>query len=289
MSLKEKLAAGEFVLLAELEPPKGVHVAPMLDHARRLKERVEAFLVPEMHQAVMRMSALGAAFLLRQEGMEPVMQVCCRDRNRLALQGDLLAAFACGIENLLVVSGEDPSLGDHHRARAVYDLSALELLEAIGGLERGRDLAGVDLEGAPRFFTGATTQAGSPGRSAELEAEDIAQRMRAGARFFLTPPIFDPELLEPVVRRLDQGRQALVPTVLLLKSLGMARYIERNVPHIRIPPETIERLQRAPDKVRECVQIAVEGIRALRSRGYPAVAVATLGWEDKLPEIVEAL
>jgi len=289
MALRERLAAGEFVLLAELEPPKGVQAAPLLDHARRVKERVAAFIVPEMHQAVMRMSALGAAVLLRQQGMEAVMQVCCRDRNRLALQGDLLAAFACGIENLLVVSGEDPSLGDHHRARAVYDVSPLELLEAIAELERGRDMAGVDLEGAPCFFTGATTQAGSPGRSAELEAEDIAQRMRAGARFFVTPPVFDPELLEPVVRRLARGRETLVPTVLLLKSLGMARYIDRNLPHIRIPAETIERLERAPDKVRECVQITVETIRALRGRGYPAAVIATLGWEHKLPEIVEAL
>jgi 5,10-methylenetetrahydrofolate reductase len=237
----------------------------------------------------MRMSALGGAMLLQSQGMETIMQVCCRDRNRLALQGDLLAAGACGVRNIVVVGGEDPSYGDHHQARAVHDISPIDLLKAIQGLQGGRDMAGVDLNGAPAFVVGSTTHAGAKGRSAELEAEELTQRAAAGARFFITPPIFDLELIKPFMRRVDRQRTIIIPTVLLLKSLGMARYIERNMPHILLPPEIIDRIQRAPDKVRECVRIAADLASRIKAEGFRGVMISTLGWEHKLPDIVEAV
>jgi 5,10-methylenetetrahydrofolate reductase len=289
MALKEKFDAGKFAILAEMEPPKGVDASAMVSHAKRVKERVDAFLIPEMNHAVMRMSALGGAMLLQREGMETVMQVCCRDRNRLALQGDLLAAGACGVANVAVVDGEDPSYGDHHQARSVNDISTLELLKAIQGLKEGRDLAGVEIAGSPDFLAGATTHAGARGRSAELEVEEMERRAAAGARFFVTPPVFDPELIQPFLQRIDSRRVVLIPTVLLLKSLGMARYMERNMPHIFLPPAIIERIQRAPDKVRECVRIAIELVSTFKAQGVKAVMLSTLGWEHKLAEIVEAL
>jgi 5,10-methylenetetrahydrofolate reductase len=289
MTLQSKFERGEFAILAEMEPPKGTDVAGMVTHAKRVKERVAAFLVPEMNQAVMRMSALGGAMMLQREGMEAVMQVCCRDRNRLALQGDLLAAAACGIPNIAVVGGDDPSFGDHHQARAVHDISLIELLETIRTLQTGRDMAGVELDGTPRFLVGSTTQAGARGKSAELETEEMARRSEAGARFFVTPPLFDLELITPYLRRLDPRQTILIPTVLLLKSMGMARYIERNMPHIFIPPEVIERIQRAPDKVRECVRIAVDLVARIKAAGFKGVMISTLGWEHKLPDIVETV
>ncbi|MCU0560412.1 MAG: methylenetetrahydrofolate reductase [Desulfobacterales bacterium] len=289
MTLQQRFDSGEFVVVAEMEPPKGVNVAEMVGHAKRVKDRVAAFLVPEMNHAVMRMSALGGAMVLREQGMEAIMQVCCRDRNRLALQGDLLGAGACGIRNLVVVGGEDPSYGDHHQARAVHDITPLDLLTVIQGLQAGRDMAGVELNGSPQFLVGATTHAGARGRSAELEAEEMSARAAAGARFFITPPVFDPELIAPFMRRVDPQRTVILPTVLLLKSLGMARYIERNMPHIFIPPEIIDRIQKSPDKVRECVRIAVELVSRLKSGGVKGVMISTLGWEHKLPDIVESL
>ena len=289
MALKQKFDAGKFVILAEMEPPKGVDATAMVSHAKRVKDRVDAFLIPEMNHAVMRMSALGGAMLLQREGMETVMQVCCRDRNRLALQGDLLAAGACGVANVAVVDGDDPSHGDHHQARSVHDITTLELLKAIQGLKEGRDLAGVDITGSPDFLTGSATHAGSRGRSTELELEEMVRRAEAGARFFVTPPVFDPELIRPFLQRIDSRRTVLIPTVLLLKSLGMARYMERNMPHIFLPPAIIERIQRAPDKVRECVRIAIELVSALKALGVKAVMLSTLGWEHKLADIVEAL
>jgi 5,10-methylenetetrahydrofolate reductase len=289
MALKHKFDSGKFVILAEMEPPKGVDASAMISQAKRVKDRVDAFLVPEMNHAVMRMSALGGAVLLQREGMETVMQVCCRDRNRLALQGDLLAAGACGVPNIAVVDGEDPSFGDHHQARPVHDINTLELLNAMQGLMNGKDLAGVELTAPPNFLAGSTTNAGARGRSTELEVEELQRRSAAGARFFVTPPVFDPELIKPFLQRVDPRRTVLVPTVLLLKSLGMARYIERNMPHIFLPPAVVDRIQRAPDKVRECVRIAVELVGALRFAGFGGVMLSTLGWEHRLADIVEAL
>jgi methylenetetrahydrofolate reductase (NADPH) len=289
MTLEHRFDSGEFSTLAEVEPPKGVNIAEMIGCAKRVKDRVAAFIIPEMNHAVMRMSALGGAMVLQDQGMETVMQICCRDRNRLALQGDLLAAGACGIRNIIVVGGEDPSFGDHHQARAVHDITPIDLLKAIQGLQGGRDMAGVDLDGAPAFIVGSTTNAGAKGRSAELEVEDMTQRAAAGARFFITPPVFDLELIMPFVRRVDRQHTIILPTVLLLKSLGMARYIERNMPHIFIPLEIIDRIQRAPDKVRECVRIAIDLVARIKSEGFRGVVLSTLGWEHKLPDIVEAV
>jgi methylenetetrahydrofolate reductase (NADPH) len=289
MLLEHKLDSGEFAVIAEMEPPKGTRVADLVAHARRVKDRVSAFLVPEMNHAVMRMSALGGAMVLQAQGMDAVMQVCCRDRNRLALQGDLLAAAACGVGSVVVVGGEDPSHGDHHQARAVHDIAPLELLNAIAKLQQGRDMAEVELDGSPRFLVGSTTNAGARGRSPEIEAEEIARTAAAGARFVITPPIFDLAEIRPVMRRVDPGRVTVLPTVLLLKSLGMVRYMEHNMPHLAIPPEIIDRIQRAPDKVRECVRIAVELVQQIKAEGFRGVVLSTLGWEHKLPDIVEAI
>lgn len=289
MTLIKRFESSHFAILAEMEPPKGVDVSAMITHAKRVKDRVAAFLVPEMNQAVMRMSALGGAMVLQREGLEAIMQVCCRDRNRLALQGDLLAAAACGVRNIVVVGGDDPSFGDHHHARAVHDIGLIELLNAVRHLQEGRDMAGIELNGRPEFLVGATTHAGARGRSMELEVEEMTQRAEAGTRFFITPPVFDLSLIKPFLRRIDPQRMILVPTVLLLKSLGMARYIERNMPHIGIPPEIVGRIQDAPDKVRECVRIAAELAGAIKAEGFKGVMLSTLGWEHKLPEIIESV
>jgi 5,10-methylenetetrahydrofolate reductase len=289
MKLKRKFDAGEFAVLAEMEPPKGVDVSTMVASAKRVKGKVDAYLVPEMSSAVMRMGSLGGAMVLQTQGLETVVQACCRDRNRLALQADLLAAYALGITNVMVVGGEDPSFGDHHQARAVHDIDQIELLQTIQILQSGRDMAGIELAGAPEFVVGSTVGAGAHGKSPEMEMEEMVKRVDAGARFFVTPPIFDIAQLQPYRKRLDSVRAIILPTVLLLKSLGMARYIARNMPHIYIPEALIDRLQRAPDKVRECVQIAAETVSRLKSEGFSGVLISTIGWEHKLPEVLETI
>ena len=287
MHFKRKLDAGEFAILAEMDPPKGVDVSNMVANAIRVKGKVDAFVVPEMSNAVMRMSSLGAATILQGKGLETVMQLNCRDRNRIALQADLLAANGCGISNVMAVTGEDPTFGDHHQARSVYDINLLELLQAISNLQKGKDMAGIDLAGSPEFLVGSTVNAGAKGRSPELELEEMNKKIEAGAQFFISPPLFYLSAIEPFIKRVDLNKTTIIPTVLLLKSLGMARYMARNVDHVYIHDSLIQRIQKAPEKVRECVQIASEMVTTLKQEGFSGVLLSTIGWEHKLPEIIE--
>ncbi len=287
MQLKRRFEAGEFAVLAEMEPPKGVDTSQMVANAKRVKDRVDAFVVPEMSNAVMRMSSLGAAMILQVQGMETVLQVCCRDRNRIALQADLLAAAGCGIDNVMAVTGKDPSFGDHHQARSVYDIDIFELLQTVGDLQNGRDMAGIELAGSPEFTVGATVNAAARDKSPELELEEMNRKIAAGTRFFITPPLFDIADIAPFMKRIDRQKAVIIPTVLLLKSMGMARYIARNMEDVHIPDELIQRIRKAPDKVRECIRIAAELVTTLKREGFAGVLLATLGWEHKLPEILD--
>jgi 5,10-methylenetetrahydrofolate reductase len=287
MSFKQKLADGQFVTLVELEPPKGVDVAAFVGHAQRIKGKVDAVVVPEMANAVMKLSSLGGCMLLANKGLETVMQACCRDRNRLALQADLLAAGALGITNLMAVEGEAPSYGDHHKARPVYDLETLELLEVIAKLVSGKDMAGVELEGAPDFTVGTTLNTGALG-TVQQELAELDRKLEAGAQYFITPPVFDLAQLAAFTKHLGDRQVNIIPNVLLLKSVGMARAIDRHLKHVHMPGETIERVKVAPDRVRECVQIAVELINGIKAAGYSGVMISPLGWEDRLPQILGA-
>ncbi|MBI5521761.1 MAG: methylenetetrahydrofolate reductase [Desulfarculus sp.] len=288
MGLSEKLDSGEFVVLAELEPPKGVDVSAFVSSAQRIKNLVDAVVVPEMANAVMKLSSLGGCMLLQDKGIETVLQACCRDRNRLALQADLLAASALGIKNVMAVEGEAPSYGDHHKARPVYDLELTELLEVIQKLAGGRDMSGVELEGAPSFTVGATLNTGALGAvNQELAALD--KKIAAGATFYVTPPVFDLAQLAGFVKHLQDRPIKIIPNVLLLKSVGMARAIDMHLKHVHMPGQIIERLKSAPDRVRECVAIAVELIEGIKAHGYGGVMISPLGWEGRLPQILEAV
>ena len=289
MELKGKLEAGDFTILAEIEPPKGVDVSIMLENVKKVKGRVDAFVVPEMSNAVMRLSALGGSMILQANGFQTIMQMCCRDRNRLALQADLLAAYACGVKNIMAVTGEDPSFGDHHQAKAVYDIDLLEMLRTIQKLQAGTDMAGVDLQGAPSFLVGSTVNAGAKDKELELEITELNKKTDAGVKFFLTPPLFDISSIEPFLKRIDRSKTIIIPTVLLLKSVGMARYIDRNVNNVYLPGTIIERIMKSPDKVRECVNIASEMVSALKKEGFNGVLLSTIGWEKRLPDILKGV
>lgn len=289
MQLKRKFDEGEFAVLAEMEPPKGVDVSSMVTNAMRVKGEVDAFVVPEMSNAVMRMSSLGGAVILQSKGMETVIQVNCRDRNRIALQADLLAAYACGITNVMTVTGEDPSYGDHFQARSVYDIDLLELLQAIQMLQQGKDMAGIELSGSPEFLVGSTVNAGDKTKSPELVIEEMNKEIDSGVQFFISPPLFEISAIGPFMKRVDIQKTKIVPTVLLLKSLGMARYIKRNVDHVYIPDSLVDRIGKSPDKVRECTLIASEMVTSLKKEGFCGVHIVTLGWEHKLPEILESV
>ncbi len=289
MELKRKLETGDFAILAEIEPPKGTDISAMVNNAAKVKEEVAAFVVPEMSNAVMRMSALGAAMVLQEKRMQTVMQICCRDRNRIALQADLLAASACGIKNIMAVTGEDPSFGDHHQAAAVYDIDIDTLLDTIQKLENGKDMAGIELSGAPEFIVGSMVNSGLEGVALDREIDAMNRKIDAGARFFITPPLFDVSAIEPFMNKINTDGIHIIPTVVLLKSLGMARYMARNMKNVYIPDELVKQIQKAPDKVRECTRIARDSAAAIKNNGFSGVLISTIGWEDKLYDIIHGI
>jgi methylenetetrahydrofolate reductase (NADPH) len=287
MGFQGKLMAGDFVVLAEFDPPKGVDVSDLFSNIMRVKGRVDGVVVPEMAQAVMRMSALGGAALMQQNGMETVMQVCSRDRNRLALQGDILAAYMLGIRNLLVVPGEEIEYGDHIDARPIVDIDELTLLRAIKGLEKGLDMAGMELKGSPKFITGCSIKPAKNEMALERELTIAQEKVKEGAQFMVTPPVFN---IPAFTYFMDKARTLGIPviaTVFLLKSVGVARYISTNVPGPPIPDEMISRIRKAPDRISECIAIAGELVNALRGL-CQGVHIVTMGWENRLPAILDA-
>jgi 5,10-methylenetetrahydrofolate reductase len=240
-----------------------------------------------MSGAIMRMSALGAAALLLQRaGVPTVMEMCCRDRNRLALQADLLAASVHGITGIVITDGEDLTTGDHPEAKAVFDLDVLELLEAVAGLNQGKDMAGRPLQGSPGFLVGATARATIKDKGLKSEVEMVRKRAQRGAAYFVTPPVFDISSIRPFLQAIKGEGIRVIPKVLLLKSLGMARYIDAHNELIDIPPSLIKRIEEAEDLPRELMRITTETIEVLKQEGLNGVLLSTAGWERRLPELL---
>lgn len=286
MSIKSKLEAGEFVTLAEIEPPKGVDVLAMVSNANQVKHKVDAFVVPEMRNAVMRLSALGGALILQNKGMTTIMQVNCRDRNRLALQADILAADAAGVIGIIAVPAVDPQFGDHQDAKAVYDLGIKEILQAASGLRHGLDLAGNPLSGNSGLLLGASIDAAVRNGEMQQELRTAKDNIAAGASFLVSTPLVDLHDLDPLLAEYDGRKADIIPTVLVLKSVGMARYIAQTQKNITVSDALIERIRRASDKSSECIRIAREMIVAVQDAGFGGVIISTVGWEHKLPEIL---
>jgi methylenetetrahydrofolate reductase (NADPH) len=287
MSFQKKLTTGDFVVLAEFDTPKGVNLSELFSNIMKVKGRVDGVIVPEMGQAVMRMSALGGAALMQQHGMETIMQICARDRNRLALQGDILSAYVLGIRNLLVMPGEEIMYGDHIDAKPIADIDELTLLRAIRGIENGVDMAGMELNGAPEFVTGCSIKPAKNEIALEAELELAQKKVREGAQFIVTPPVFNIPAFTYFMEKAKALEVPVIATVFVLKSVGVARYISTNVPGPPIPEEIISRIRKAPDRITECVSIAGELVVALREL-CQGVQLVTMGWENRLPAILDA-
>lgn len=287
MRLQEKLKERKFVVLGEFEPPKGADFSTLMANANLVRGRMDAIVVPEMANAVLKASSFGACAFLQNHGVEPVFQVCCRDRNRLALQADILSAGALGIMNIMAVTGADIKYGDHPQSRAVNDLTLIELIENINKLQGGKDLAGIELKGIPHFCMGSTIDTGASGGLFNLELENLEKQMALGIEYVITSPIFDLHRFQQLIKRIDTDSIAVIPTVLVLKSAGMARYIDRNIRGISIPTEMITSIQKAPDRIRECIRIAGKSITQIREMGLAGILISTMGWEDKLPQILD--
>jgi methylenetetrahydrofolate reductase (NADPH) len=286
MSFQKRLSSGEFVVLAEMHTPKGVNISRLVIDARRIKGRVEAIVVPDMDNGIMRMSALAGGVLMQQQGIEAIMHVYGRDRNRMALQGDILAAHVLGIQNLIVTHSLEMNQSDHRDSKPVCDLNEVELLRAIHALQEGKDMAGFDLDGSPSFFVGCTIAPFADDRALEDELAAARQKIEAGARFVITPPVFDLERFADFLRKVKPLGVPILPTVFLLKSVAIARYIANSEPGAHISEELIRRIRKSPDRENEGLRIAGETVAALKQLAQ-GVLIQTLGWEHRLPTILD--
>jgi len=219
--------------------------------------------------------------------METIMQICSRDRNRLALQGDILSAYMLGIKNLLVVPGEEIIYGDHIDARPIADIDELTLLRAIKGLQKGIDMAGMELKGSPKFITGCSIKPAKNEIALEAELELAQKKVKEGAQFIVTPPVFNIPAFAYFMEKAKALGVPVIATVFLLKSVGVARYISINLPGPPIPEEMISRIRKAPDRITECITIAAELASSLKEL-CQGVQLVTMGWENRLPAILDA-
>jgi methylenetetrahydrofolate reductase (NADPH) len=279
------LRAGEFLITAEVAPPKGGCPKHMVDQALHLKDWTHAVNITDGSRAVMRMSAWAAALLLKQHGIEPVCQMACRDRNRIALQADLMGASALGIHNILALTGDPITAGDFPKARAVFDLEAVRLLQTIQKLNGGLDANDKPLpDGATQLFAGAAVD---PQLSSWSSLQKRFERkIEAGAQFFQSQMIVDFERFEKFMDQIanPHGKPVLAG-IFLLKSAKNARFIDRNVPGVSIPDWIIERLEKAADPLQEGMAIAAEQVRMARGlcQGVHMMAVRR---EDLIPAIL---
>jgi 5,10-methylenetetrahydrofolate reductase len=286
MSFQKRLSSGEFVILAQMNTPKGVNISEMVNNARRIKERVHGVIIPDMDNGVMRMSALAGGVLMRQQGLEPIMHVYGRDKNRMALQGDILAAYVLGIPNLVVARGESMAAGDHVQAKPVDDLDELSLLQAIGSLEKGADIAGFELDGNPSFTKGCTLGPFVDDQTLDQELEKARKKVEAGAQFILTPSVFDLDRFTSFLNKAKSLGVPVIPTVFLLKTVGIARYMATYEPGAFIPEQLIKRMRQSKNRDMEGFVIAGETIKQLKSL-VQGVQIVTLGWEHRLPTILD--
>jgi methylenetetrahydrofolate reductase (NADPH) len=288
MSLQPLLEAGKFVITTEVGPPKGTDITELEEAAEVLRGKVDAANVTDQQSSVMRLGSLPVCHMLKDKGLDPVFQITCRDRNRLALQSDLLSAWVLGVENVLSITGDLPALGDHPQAKPVYDLDSVQLLEVIGGLNEGHDMSGNELKGKTNLFPGAVVNPGADTEAAlELQIIKMEKKIKAGARFFQTQAIYEPESFAKFMKRVEGFKVPVLAGIIPLKSAGMARFMNKNVAGVSVPEELIERMANAEDRVQTGIAIAAELIKQLKDM-CQGVHIMAIGWEKKVPLVLDS-
>jgi methylenetetrahydrofolate reductase (NADPH) len=285
---KEALLSGEFAITAECGPPKGTDIAEMLGHAKHLLGKVHGMNVTDNQSAVVRIGSLPVCRLLSEMGHDPIFQLTCRDRNRLAIQSDLMGAHILGIKNVLCMTGDHVSAGDHKTAKPVYDFESVQLLQCVAALNSGKDWAGNEMKGGTDLYQGAVvTPEANPIEPQMLKFE---KKIKAGANFFQTQAIYD---LENFKRFMDRARKfdvKILAGILLLKNAGMANFLNKFVPGITVPQELIDKLKAAGKEgaLDAGLDIAAGQVRAIKEQGLAdGVHVMAIGLEDKVPEILK--
>jgi methylenetetrahydrofolate reductase (NADPH) len=284
--LRQACTAGEFLVTAEVMPPKGGDPSHMVKMATQLKGRVHAINITDGSRAVLRMSSLAASTILLQQGLEPICQMSCRDRNVIGLQADLMGAQALGIRNILALTGDPVKAGDHPAARSVFELESVRLLQLINKLNQGVDFNDKPLtDGATTLFAGAAIDPQCPSWSG-LQRR-FERKLAAGAEFFQSQLITDFDRLEKFMHQVAVDcAKPILAGIFLLKSAKNAQFINRNVPGVEIPQSIIDRLERAADPLDEGISIAAEQVR-LASQLCQGVHLMAVRREDLIPQILD--
>ncbi|MCF8145378.1 MAG: methylenetetrahydrofolate reductase [Deltaproteobacteria bacterium] len=288
-AFKKALDSGKFVVTSEVAPPKGTNLDKMAHHIELLKDRVDAMNVTDHQSSVMRFPSLGGALLVREMGGEPILQMTCRDRNRLALQADLLFAHQRGIHNVLCLTGDAVIFGDHKEAKGVFDLDSSQLLAAIRRLEKGEDLGGNKLEGDLSFCAGAiVTPEANP---LEPQLVKFEKKIEAGAEYIQTQAVYD---LDHFKGFMDYARQFPVKVlagIILLTSAPMARFMNKNVAGVNVPQALIDEMAAAPKgrALDKGIEIAGRMIKRVKDEKMcHGVHIMAIGKEELVPDIMSA-
>jgi len=285
MNFCEKLKSKKFIVTCEIGPPKGVNVDEYLKDADAVKGRIDAINVTDLQSSVMRLGSLAFSYLLVKRGIEPIYQMTCRDRNRLALQSDLLSAYVLGIRNVLALTGDHPILGDHPQAKAVYDLDSAGLLKVAKCLEQGKDMVGKNLEGSPHFCLGAAVNPGA--EPLEPEIIKMKKKIEAGAQFFQTQAIFDIALLKNFMKLTKGLGVPIIAGVVMLKSANTAHFMNKHVPGVFVPEYIIDEMEKANDKSQKSIEIAARLIGDIKTLAN-GVHIMPIGMNKKVPPLLEA-
>jgi methylenetetrahydrofolate reductase (NADPH) len=292
-NLEKVLTAGHFAFTGELGPPRGADAGEVREKAAFLKGNVDAVNITDNQTAMVRMSSWAASLILIQEGLEPNFQMVCRDRNRLAMQADILGAYAHGIRNMLCLSGDHQQFGDHPQSLGVFDIDSMQLIAMVKKMrDEGTFLSGAELHGVPKMFIGA---AANPfAEPFEWRVHRLAKKIHAGVDFIQTQCIYNmPKFREWIKRANDMGlteKVYILAGVTPMKSVGMARYMQKKVPGMDVPEEIIKRLQGAGkgNVANEGIKIACEQIEEFKEmKGVAGVHLMAIEWEHKVPEIAE--
>ncbi|MBA7469056.1 Bifunctional homocysteine S-methyltransferase/5,10-methylenetetrahydrofolate reductase [subsurface metagenome] len=288
---EKNLRSGKFAVTCEIGPPKGAEVEEIKEAAEYLKDVADGINVTDLQSSVMRLGSLTTCSLLKEWGLDPIFQVTCRDRNRLALQSDLLSAYVMGIRNVLALTGDYTTIGDHPQAEPVFDIDSVQLLWTIKNLEEGKDLAGKELTQKPSFFKGAVVNPGADTEASyELQIIKMKKKIDQGAQFFQTQAIFDAEVFKRFMERVHKENidVPILAGIILLKSERMANYMNKFVPGVFVPEPVVKKMEGTGDKVSMCIEIASRLIEEVKP--YCAgVHIQALGWEKHISAVVKNL
>ncbi|MBN1824516.1 MAG: methylenetetrahydrofolate reductase [Endomicrobiales bacterium] len=281
--LCKAIVDNRFIITAELYPPKGTDIAELMRRADIIGPLVDGVNITDNQRASMRLASIAICHLIKDKGYTPILQMTCRDRNRIALQSDLLSAYVLGIENVLILSGDHPAVGEYKEIKGVYDLDPVQLLTTARTLESGFDLSGKKLKGTPKFCLGAVVNPTS--NPLELQLLMMEKKVKAGAQFFQTQTIFDVERYRQFHDQVKHLNVKVLAGVTLLKSREFIGFL-KNLPGVSIPEDVVKRVEAAKDPLKEGIKICGETIRELK-KFADGVHIMAIGAEDLIPEILK--